>query len=106
MLLICKEVYILFLNYIQNSTSSPYKSVLYMFSWPYYQPDKIIILNTNYIITLNCKVLNKYQTKFFKDLIRYYLQYIIRPDEAAKPIEDFIFEKNWYTIMDYAQNIS
>ena len=84
---IWEEVSLLFLDYLENSKSSPYKNVFAIFARKEYQKDKGNVSHIHLMLKLNWDKLSSEEKKFINDMIRASVIDVVRVDEVNHLIE-------------------
>ena len=92
-----QEICILFINYLQRSSSSPFRNILSIFSRNEYQDDVGNLSHIHLILQIYWSVMTSDNKKFVKDLMRASTYDIVKPDEVQNMIDHGIFK----TIDDY-----
>ena len=104
---IWEEVSKLFLDYMKNSKSSPYKNVMAIFARKEYQKDKGNVSHTHLMLKLNWDKLSAEEKEFINDLIRASVIDVVRVDEVDHLIEHGLMESvvDLEKIVEDASNI-
>ena len=92
MLLRCwEEVFLLFINYLRKSKSSPFKKLSAIFVRKEYQTSKGNLSHSHMMVALDYKLMSIDEKKIVDNLVRASIFDIVKPEEAEKIIEDGIF---------------
>ena len=100
LLRIWEEIFPLFVDYLKNSPSSPFKRFLALFTRKEYQSKRGNLDHDHMMLALNFGLMNEEEKAFVNDLIRASIYDIVRSDEVPKMIEEGIFNhlKDVHTI--------
>lgn len=95
-----EETYLLFVEYLQKSKSSPFKDQKSIFSRKEYQKDRGNLSHAHVMNEVDWENLTDDQIDFVEDLIRASVCDIVRSDEVSEYIEEGIFDSvdDYYVI--------
>ena len=91
LLRIWEEVFLLVLEYLRKTETSPFKKMTAIFARKEYQKDKGNLSHSHLMIRLNWSLMSDIETEFVNDLIRASICDIVRPDEVEKFVEEGVF---------------
>lgn len=106
LLRVWEEVSELFLNYLLESPSSPYRSVSSIFARKEYQALAGNLSHIHLMLEVNWSKLNDEQKKFVEDLTRCSVLDIVRPSEVHHLIDDGTYTNytDWYTTVKHGKS--
>ena len=91
LLRVWEETFLLFIEYLCKSTTSPFRKVNAIFARKEYQSSKGNLSHAHMMICLMWELMNEDKRTFVNDLIRASIFDIVRPDEIDRFMEDGIF---------------
>ena len=83
-----EEVFLLFINYLRKSKSSPFKKLSAIFARKEYQTSKGNLSHSHMMIALDYKLMSVDEKKYVDNLIRASIFDIVKPEEADRFIKD------------------
>ena len=95
MLRIWEEVFLLFLEYLRKSPSSPFKKLNAIFARKEYQSKNGNLSHAHMMIELKWSKMSASEKRFVKDLIRADIFDIVRPEEAPALVDEGIFKSEF-----------
>ena len=89
-----EEVFLLFIDYLRKSQTSPFKKLIALFARKEYQLKRGNLSHSHMMIALNWLEMTENEKQFMNELIRASIFDIVRYDEIDRYIQDGVFESH------------